>query len=232
MFSFEIVSDPYFENVKSYYHETWYKYKTLQCAEKKNNMNVSTLIVEPGTAWYRDLDFRQIMRPSVNVCDHPTINPSVWVCFSLIVAIIKPYMSLTHGPPQTRHSFWRNSCLKNFKMPDWQFCICTAEKRTPVHFEMCLLFTAYHWYHSFTHEFNFKMCSYSWTFLIPKNRKSEHKLLAAFSLLFSIVCTNIKALSGVEIEVKFHQCQTLVRSHLEVEAKKNNVVSAPHHEIC
>ena len=100
MFSFEILSDPYFENHISYFYETWYKYKTL--SDNVQRQNIPTLIVEPasGMIRYRDLGFQQFLHPSVNICDHPAccIDPT-----ALAVAIIKPYMSSKHGPPLARH---------------------------------------------------------------------------------------------------------------------------------
>ena len=42
--------------------------------------------------------------PSVSICDHPGIDPAVWVCtcisLAITVAIINFYMSSAHGPSQ------------------------------------------------------------------------------------------------------------------------------------
>ena len=74
------MTDLYFENHKNYFHETWYKYKTVSDnLQRKKNENIPTYtsIVEPasGMARYRALGFRQVMHPSVNICDHPSIYP-------------------------------------------------------------------------------------------------------------------------------------------------------------
>ena len=81
MLSFKIVSDPYLKTVKVISMKLGTNMILSDNVQRKDKKHKSTHFF---FFFFLDTAIRvMVIHPSVNICKHPSIGLTVWVCFSL-----------------------------------------------------------------------------------------------------------------------------------------------------